>query len=99
MKIILCHPDNTELLRKQFPAQHRVYGAYGGIEIRSDINIPRFSQKWAFPETRFVTYEKGDELWAIPLNFGKWVDGDEPVFYEINDTYFPIFKPITHLFL
>ncbi|MCC9603547.1 hypothetical protein LOC67_23605 [Stieleria sp. JC731] len=39
------------------------------------INTPHFTiREWKFPKTPFVTYEKSDEAWAIPLKIGKWVE-------------------------
>jgi hypothetical protein len=85
----ICHPDNLEALKKAIPPHpyddsfcyyHDPYG----IEIRTDIHLNKYAQRWQFPVTPFVEYEKSDEAWAIPLGFGKWVDTKDLLFYKIN---------------
>jgi len=96
----LTHPDNLKLLEKsvkkekvqesnQFFAGYFYNPVRDGIEIRTDINMPRFAQKWEFPQVPFTDFDETiDGPWAQAVGFGKWIDTKEPLFYKINKMSF-----------
>ena len=99
---IVCHPDNLKLIKKicnDYQKKHDPFHNYFdmdylgmGVEIVTDKNLPKFHQKWQIPPTPFIEYDEKDEEWARPINYGKYVDTDIPVFFEIvKPNYFKIF--------
>lgn len=45
-----------------------------GMPVYSSSLMPKHPRKWQFPRDPFVDYEKSDEAWARPVNYGKEVD-------------------------
>jgi hypothetical protein len=97
--IIYCHPENLKLLKDTTsePAdthfRHYPFGYDYGIEIIQDKHLPRYARVWKFPQTPFVEYEKSDEVWAIPIGFGRWVETEDPVYYIIDRNVFYSYNP------
>lgn len=95
---IYCHPNNYNLLldglRQQTqewygtPLHFIKYDHTFSLDVIKDRYVPEFARKWIFPADRFVEYEKSDEVWAIPIGFGKYVDTKDPVFYVIDQAIF-----------
>lgn len=92
--VIMCHPVNeiylTATLEKKvgkglpLGPPRSLYG----VRFQTNKALPIFVQKWKFPPSRFIEYEKSDEAWAIPLGYGHWVETDERYFVMINEDEF-----------
>lgn len=97
---IYCHPENYDFLLKNLyeGTGHHTYlsnfSSYKkfdyeflyGIKIYQDRHLPKCIRRWEFPADKFVEYEKSDEVWAIPLGFGSYVDTSERAFFVIDRT-------------
>jgi hypothetical protein len=64
------------------PLCHSLLPHVAGMMVCVDHSIPKTMRVWKFPRDPFVTYQKRDEAWAVPLGFGRWED--EPVVYVLN---------------
>lgn len=102
---IYCHPANFDILKKEVapPPYSWNYKTdkLWGIEIFQDVHLPRYIKKWECPASPFTEYDERDELWAVPLGFGQYVDSKDLAFFVIEkmpmfsyNLYNPIFtKP------
>jgi len=62
---------------------------YNGL--KPTINEPK---EWIFPKNRFITYEKSDEDWCVPLKFGRMGQGFElGEIFKINPSdFYPMYS-------
>jgi hypothetical protein len=100
--ILLMHKTTLEFLKNYLDAhdlrveisQYEV--KFNGVEVRTcdwlkpTINEPK---EWIFPKNRFITYEKSDEDWCIPLKFGRMGHGFElGEIFKINpQDFYPMY--------
>lgn len=69
---------------------------FRGIEVRTydwlkpTINEPK---EWIFPKNKFITYEKSDEDWCVPLKIGRMGKGfDLGEIFKINNLdFYPMY--------
>jgi hypothetical protein len=103
--VVVCHPDSARLLEASFPVPKRdpslppIWAFPGswpglGIEIREDVNCPKWHKKWVAPASsgRFAglwEYGLEDEEWAAKLGIGRYEDDvTRPWFMELTTPNF-----------
>lgn len=99
--VVICHPESFRLLSAEFPAPQRdpslppawmsPVSSFGfGVQIREDVNCPRWHKKWKPPASsgrfaRFWEYGPEDEQWAAKIGIGRYVDDEtRPWFMELT---------------
>lgn len=81
--MIVCHPDNIEVLRRRLAANGRDMA--NGIPVIENPLLPKHPRKWVFPEDQFVEYDASDERWCRYFGFGHEVeDTSSLVFFKVN---------------
>lgn len=90
-----CHKSNLEALFKKdlLSSYHQynlpddvIYDYLSGLEIHFVKHIPKWIQKWEFPNDLFVEYDKKDEKRTIPIGYGFYIDTNEPYIIAIDDS-------------
>ena len=84
--ILFMHKTTLDYLKSHLdahdlPVKISQYGIdFSGVEVRTydwlkpTTNEPK---EWIFPKNRFITYEKSDEDWCVPLKIGRMGRGLE----------------------
>lgn len=103
--VVMCHPETLHWFLAAVKPHIEVRSTgqwdlmpikmpFDGLPVRTSAACPKFHRRWEFPKdwsSRFIGYETKDEVWAVPLGYGRWVETEERWLAVIEEK--PMFDP------
>jgi len=86
--VFIVNPQVYSMLINEFNIQSSMYDIYNfsDIKVIADPNVPIYKKKWITKPHPWVEYDKSDEIWAIALGYGMWVDDtSQYAIYKVDE--------------